>query len=76
MVALGGIAALDKPERVWFASQLGGLMRKQGICDWGDAEDRLESCIWVVSACGQGGHMLCDEATAGSYGETWELSSL
>jgi hypothetical protein len=76
MVALGGIAALDKPERVWFASQLGGLMRKQGIGDWGDAEDILESFLWLESACGQGGHMLCDEAMAGSYGETWELSSL
>jgi hypothetical protein len=76
MVALGGIAALDKQERVWFASHLGGLMRKQGIGDWGDAEDILESFLWLESACGQGGHMLWDEAMAGSYGETWELSSL
>jgi Fungal specific transcription factor domain len=70
MVTLGGIAALDKPERVWFASQLGDLMRRQGMDGWDNMEGRLESFLWLESACGQGWHMLWDEARAGSYGET------
>lgn len=76
MLALGGIAALDKPERVWFASQLGRLVRRMEIDDWGSVEEILESFLWLESACSQGGYMLWDEGLAGSYGETWELKSL
>jgi len=75
MLTLGGIAALDKPERIWFAVQLSGLVKKLGIDDWGAVEDRLESFMWLESACGQGGHMLWDDAMADSYSETWEWDS-
>jgi len=66
ILILGGIAALDKPERVLFASQLGTLARKIRMYDWGAVEDILESFLWLESACGQGGRMLWDEAMAGS----------
>ncbi len=60
-LVLGGIAALDKPERVLFTSQLCKLAREIKICDWGAVEDTLESFLWLESACGQGGRMLWDE---------------
>jgi hypothetical protein len=67
ILVLGGIAALDKPERVLFASQLRKLARKIRMYDWGAVEDVLESFLWLESACGQGGRMLWDEAMAGSW---------
>jgi hypothetical protein len=68
ILTLGGIAALDKPERILFALQLGEHVKKMGLEDWDAAEDILEGFLWLESACGQGGRMLWDEAMAGSYG--------
>jgi hypothetical protein len=66
ILVLGGIAALDKPERPLFASQLRARARKIKIYDWGAIEDILEPFLWLESACGQGGRMLWNEAMAGS----------
>lgn len=60
MLMLGGIAALDKVERLWFVSQ---LVRLVGILriDWDSAEEILESFLWLDSACGSGGRLLWAE---------------
>jgi hypothetical protein len=60
MSMLGGIAALDKAERLWFVSQ---LVRLIGILriDWDSAEEILESFLWLDSACGSGGRRLWAE---------------
>ena len=34
ILVLGGVAALDKPERSWFAAELGSLSSRIGIKDW------------------------------------------
>ena len=62
ILVLGGIAALDKPERPWFASQLGRLASKLEFNDWYEVKDKLDNFLWLESACGQGGHMLWNEA--------------
>ncbi|KAE9364172.1 hypothetical protein N431DRAFT_563560 [Stipitochalara longipes BDJ] len=67
VLVLGGIAALDKPERSWFASQLGKLVKKLGIDDWSMVEEKLEAFLWLESACSQGGYMLWDEALFRSF---------
>ena len=45
MLVLGGIAALDIPERHWFASQLAWVVGRLGIDDWGCVEDILGSFL-------------------------------
>jgi Fungal specific transcription factor domain len=66
MLVLGGIAALDTPERNWFASQLAWIVRRLDIGDWGGVEDILGSFLWLDSVCGQGGRLLWSEAMAAS----------
>jgi Fungal specific transcription factor domain len=62
MLVLGGIAALEKPERPWFASNLALLSRRDDLrLDWNGAEDILKSFLWLQSACSPGGHQLWDE---------------
>jgi Fungal specific transcription factor domain len=74
ILVLGGIAALDKPERPWFTSQLHLLSRRIGVADWDTVEDKLESFLWLDSACGSGGQMLWDEI--GPDSTPSELSNL
>jgi hypothetical protein len=57
MLFLGGIAALDKPERRWFVSQLALLIDKLRT-DWSGVEEILETFLWLDSACGPGGREL------------------
>ena len=57
MLVLGGIAALNKPERRWFVSQLALLVDKLNV-DWSCAEEILETFLWLDSACGPGGKEL------------------
>ena len=67
MLVLGGIAALDTPERHWFASQLAWIVRRLVIDDWEGVEDILGSFLWLDSVCGQGGRLLWSESMAASY---------
>jgi hypothetical protein len=60
MLMLGGIAALDKAERLWFVSQLVRLVRILRM-DWDSIEEILESFLWLESACGPGGRLLWSE---------------
>jgi hypothetical protein len=72
MLVLGGIAASDKPERPWFASQFALIVRRLNI-DWAGIEDILETFLWLESACGQGGRQLWDEAMSTPYILTYRL---
>jgi hypothetical protein len=75
MLVLGGIAALDTPERHWFASQLAWIVRRLDIDDWEGVEDILGSFLWLDSACSQGGRLLWSESMAASYSVPLRLST-
>ena len=67
MLVLGGIAALDTPERHRFASQLVWIVRRLDIDDWEGVKDVLGSFLWLDSACSPGGRLLWSEAMSASY---------
>jgi Fungal specific transcription factor domain len=67
MVVLGGIAALDTPERSWFVSQLAFIVRTLDIEKWVEIENILETFLWLESACSEGGQLLWNEALLVSY---------
>lgn len=57
MLILGGIGALEKPERRWFVSQLALLIDKLKI-NWVSVEEILQTFLWLDSACSPGGRDL------------------
>jgi len=61
MLVLGGIAALGKPERPWFVSNLALLSVERLKVDWDGVEDILRTFLWLESACSPGGRQLWDE---------------
>ncbi|KAG4431731.1 hypothetical protein IFR05_012786 [Cadophora sp. M221] len=63
ILTLGGIAALDKPERLWFVDQLSRVKRILKI-SWKDAVRGFETFLWLESACGAGGLLLWEESEA------------
>ena len=60
ILVLGGIAALDKPERSWFVSRLALLVQSLEI-DWTEAQHILENFLWLDIACSTGGRQLWNE---------------
>jgi hypothetical protein len=60
MLVLGGIASLDKPERVWFVEQLARLAAMLDV-DWCEVKEILGTFLWLESACGDGGKELWGE---------------
>jgi hypothetical protein len=60
ILVLGGIAALDKPERRWFVSRLVLLVQRLKI-EREAAEDILETFLWLEIACSPGFRQLWDE---------------
>jgi hypothetical protein len=60
ILVLGGIAALDKPEKPWFVSQLAFLAERLDI-DWAGTQHILETFLWLESACGASGLRLWSE---------------
>jgi len=54
---LGGIAAIDKPERPWFVTQLGLLVKTLKV-DWNCIKEVLDPFLWLDSACGDSGRHL------------------
>jgi hypothetical protein len=60
VLVLGGIAALGKPERPWFVSNL-VLFAERSKLDWDGAEAILKTFLWLESACSPGGRQLWDE---------------
>jgi hypothetical protein len=60
MLTLGGIAALGKPDRPWFASRLAIVLHRLNIT-WDDAQEILERFLWQENAFGTGGRELWSE---------------
>ena len=61
MLILGGIAALDKSERCWYAGQLLGFARRSGVRDWSAVKVAIGDFLWLESACDPGGRKLWSE---------------
>lgn len=61
MLILGGIAALDKPERCWFVGQLLAFVRTTGVRDWSAVQTVVGDFLWLESACDPGGRKLWTE---------------
>ena len=63
MFVLGGIGALDKPERGWFVACLVVLVSKTrlNLTNWKGVEAILEKFLWLESACDGGGRLLWSE---------------
>ncbi|CAG8253481.1 unnamed protein product [Penicillium salamii] len=51
ILTLGGIAASDTPERVWYTSALRNVMSKTNIQTWPNLKAVLESMLWYDAAC-------------------------
>ncbi|KAN0119293.1 hypothetical protein V8E51_001501 [Hyaloscypha variabilis] len=68
---LGGIAALDKPERSWYVAQLVILVENlEESTDWGAIEGILERYLWLDSTCGHSGRELWEEIECSTDPET------
>lgn len=63
MLMLGAIAAFEKPERLWYVTQLAGWANKWEIQNWEEIEERLLLFLWLESACGSGGRRVWTEVT-------------
>ncbi|KAG4438807.1 hypothetical protein IFR05_005698 [Cadophora sp. M221] len=61
LLMIGGIAALDKPERCWYVGQLVAFARRIGVWEWSDVERVLGGFLWLESACEPGGRKLWEE---------------
>jgi len=71
VLVLGGIAALDKPERSWYVAQLVILVENlEESTDWGAIEGILERYLWLDSACGHTGPELWEEIECSTDPET------
>lgn len=66
ILVIGGVAALDKPERPWFVSRLGMLIRAIKM-DWNDVKEVLKTFLWLDSACDFGGRQLWAQAAPVEY---------
>lgn len=61
-LVLGGVAALGKPERLWFTLQLKIVGEARLKLDsWKSVEQILETFLWLRSACSPGGRQLWHE---------------
>jgi hypothetical protein len=61
MLAIRGIAAINKPERAWFASCLANIVSKLNLSQ-AYTESILNTFLWLKSVCGPGGRQLWCEA--------------
>ncbi|PVH73914.1 hypothetical protein DL98DRAFT_537919 [Cadophora sp. DSE1049] len=61
ILILGGIAALDEPERCWYVGQLLVFARRTGMRDWVAVEAMMGDFLWLKSACDSGGRKLWSE---------------
>jgi len=61
VLVIGGIAALDKPEREWYVSKLILLIRRWGAWEWESVERNMGEYLWLESACGLAGRRLWAE---------------
>lgn len=58
VLVLGGIAAENISERLWFVTALGHTARQNRIACWDDLRSALGAMLWSDAACEQPGKML------------------
>jgi hypothetical protein len=61
ILVIGGIAALGKPERDWFVTQLAFVGIGTLGLDWEGTEVIMRTFLWLDSACSSSGRLLWDE---------------
>lgn len=64
ILTMGGIVAMDKRERPWFAAQFSNVIIRSRLTHWKDLKSALISTLWLDSACDMGGRDLWREACA------------
>jgi len=73
MLVIGGIAALDKPEREWYVSRLLLFVSRWGVWGWESVERTMGEYLWLESACGLAGRRLWAEVMDRTSGEMSEI---
>jgi hypothetical protein len=58
ILVLGGIAATNAPERIWYVQKLSALSISLGFPDWDEVAEELGTYLWLESACEVGGRLL------------------
>ena len=61
ILILGGIAAFNTPERVWYVQKLKAISSLLECSLWEAVVDELRSYLWLDSACEAGGRVLWEE---------------
>jgi hypothetical protein len=61
ILTLGGIAATQFPLRGWFVENLGTITVTASIARWLEVKTRLQTMLWLSSACDCGGERLWKE---------------
>ena len=51
LLSMGGVAALGRPTRTWFAARSMDLARVLGIQTWAAVQENMEKLLWVPSVC-------------------------
>lgn len=62
--AVGGVSALNLPERVWFVSHLAEMTEEMGITDWEGMKAHVSRGIWHERLLGASHRKLWDEVEA------------
>lgn len=65
VLVLGGIAAVEQPQRSWFVDQMTIITVARSLGNFEAVLDILESFLWLESACGMSGRMFWAEAVKG-----------
>lgn len=62
ILVIGGIAASETGERMWYVQNLGTVAAVLGIWGWEDVAEELGEYLWLESTCDAGGRALWAEA--------------
>jgi hypothetical protein len=64
ILVMGGIAAIDTVERLWFVSMLRELIVSVGVSNWEEMRDLLRCFLWLESINDVDGRVLWGEVEA------------
>jgi hypothetical protein len=64
ILAVGGVSALDVPERKWFVSHLADMTDEMGIENWEDMKAHVSRVIWHERLAGRSYRKLWEEVDA------------
>jgi hypothetical protein len=58
ILVMGGIAATNAPERIWYIQNLSVVSSALRFLNWDEAADEFSNYLWLESACDAGGRLL------------------